>query len=106
MEPGLGRHIQLRSRIYANHTLAYSRRPAFWNNDSDIRFKENIESKAGLKRFFPGTSERKLRLSLKKLVEYKAVAKVRLGSKDFYAITKGGKKLLAAYKKVRRFFKA
>ena len=59
-----------------------------------------------MKKFFSGTSARKIRLSLKKLIEYKVIASVKLDSKDFYIITGDGKKLLSAYKKVSKFFKA
>ncbi len=61
---------------------------------------------AGLKKLFQGTSERKLRVSLKKLIEHKVIASVKLGAKDFFAITESGKKLLSAYQKVSKFFKA
>lgn len=59
-----------------------------------------------MKKLFPGISERKIRLSLKKLIKHKVIASVKLNLKDFYVITGDGKKLLSAYKKVSKFFKA
>ena len=93
--------------------LFIERNPSFFKLSKDS-FSLNVLEKVGagsksmvsLKKLFPGTSERKLRLSLKKLIEYKVIASIRLGTKDFYAITENGKKLLPAYKKVSKFFKA
>ena len=93
--------------------LFIERNPSFFKLSKDAFSLEVLEkigdgskSIAGLKIFFPGTSERKIRLSLKKLVEYKVIASVKLDSKDFYVITGDGKKLLSAYEKVSKFFKA
>ena len=93
--------------------LFLERNPSFFKLSKDSFSLEVLEkvgsgskSMIGLKKPFPGTSERKIRLSLKKLIEYKVIASVKLDSKDFYVITGDGKKLLSAYGKVSKFFKA
>ena len=93
--------------------LFLERNPSFFKLSKDSFSLEILEkvgsgskSIVGLKKFFPGISERKIRLSLKKLIEHKVIASVKLDSKNFYVITGNGKKLLSAYKKVSKFFKA
>ena len=93
--------------------LFIERNPSFFKLSKDSfslevlgKLGSGSKSIAVLKKLFPGTSERKIRLSLKKLAEHKVIASVKLSAKDFYVITKRGKKLLSAYKKVSKFFKA
>ncbi len=93
--------------------LFLERNPSFFKLSKDS-FSLNVlekvgagsKSTTGLKKFFPGISERKLRISLNRLIEYNVIASVMLGSKNFYIITDNGKKLLSEYKKVSKFFKA
>ena len=96
-----------------NWILFLERNPSFFKLSKDSFSLEVLEkvgsgskSMVGLKKLFSGTSERKIRLSLKKLIKYKVIASVKLDSKDFYVITGNGKKLLSEYKKVSKFFKA
>ena len=93
--------------------LFLEQNPSFFKLSKDSFSLEVLEkvgsgskSMAGLKKLFSGTSERKIMFSLKKLIEHKVIASVKFDSKDFYAITGDGKKLLSAYKKVSKFFKA
>ena len=96
-----------------NWILFLERNPSFFKLSKDSFSLEVLEkvglgskSMVGLKKLFPETSVKKIRRSLKKLIEHKVIASVKLDSKDFYVITGDGKKLFSAYKKVSKFFKA
>jgi len=91
--------------------LFLEKNPHFYEmskGDFFIKFLESLvkdaKSFSDLMVLFSRIEEDDLQLIMETLLELKVVSSVKIGSKFFYTITEEGKKLLAEYKKTKRFY--
>jgi len=91
--------------------LFLERNPHFYEltkGDFFIQFLEKISegttSFTKLKSSFPKVEEKDLQVIMEALTELKVIEKGEAGGKVFYSLTAEGKKLLAAYRKTKKFY--